>query len=159
MFYDISHNINATDKFSSLATCLPKASNAKFNDVLILPGASLISVKKETYNLNILLLYRKQSMSQHDFFYTIQHVLSYSNDNIHIILGDFNYDYFKHKEAIHSCLSEYIMIVDQPTHLSGSLLDHVYIRKDFHEQLRLTQCVLKRIFFSDHDAVKFQLLC
>ena len=57
MFYDISHNINATDKFSSLATCLPKASNAKFNDVLILPGASLICVKKETYNLNLSLIH------------------------------------------------------------------------------------------------------
>ena len=80
------------------------------------------------------------------------------NDNIHVILGDFNIDaYGPNNLQMQQTLSRYKLVVDEPTHLSGSLLDHVYVRKDFMQELIGIECIIKCVFFSDHDAVKFQL--
>ena len=48
------------------------------------------------------------------------------------------------------------MIVSDPTHLSGSLLDHIYVKTIFLNTVTDLQCIVKGIFFSDHDSVKFQ---
>ena len=50
--------------------------------------------------------------------------------HIDIILGDFNINVLgKPVATLSSALTNFIQIVKEPTDLSGSLIDHVYIRQ------------------------------
>ena len=72
-------------------------------------------------------------------------VATYSID---IIAGDFNYDLLKVSE------NKFLYIfTDKPTHIFGSLIDHVYIKKSLMEEL-LFNATVQNIYFSDHDAVR-----
>ena len=78
-----------------------------------------------------MLLYRQNQMRKEDFLYLIQH-LQGQVDTVQIILGDFNIDYLKPDcEFLRSNLNNYEMIVEKATHISGSLIDHIYIKKKF----------------------------
>ena len=44
-------------------------------------------------------------------------------------------------------------MVNKPTHLSGSLIDHVYIEKSLMEEF-FANATVKNIYFSDHYAVR-----
>ena len=103
----------------------------------------------------MLLLYRKHGVPLSSFTYLLTHFLLRS-DNIQIILGDFNINGFEQNEHLENILADYTLIVKQPTYLLGSLLDHVYIKDSFKCNISI-KCIVKNIFFSDHDAVKFQL--
>ena len=50
-------------------------------------------------------------------------------------------------------LSSYKMIVTSPTHISGSLLDHIYILDDLYENFNVVYYIIS-FYFSDDDAVK-----
>ena len=53
--------------------------------------------------------------------------------------------------------SNYTLLVNEPTHISRSLIDHVY---DYNESLQKflpSKTEVLIIYFSDHDAVKFRL--
>ena len=104
----------------------------------------------------MLLLYRKNGVPLSSFTYLLTHFLSRSDNNIQIILGDFNINGFEQNENLENILVDYTLIVKQPTHLLGSLLDHVYIKNSFKDNISI-KCMVKKFFFSDHDAVKFQL--
>ena len=52
-------------------------------------------------------------------------------------------------------LLDYKLLVFEPTHLDGQLLDHVYISNTFCAN-KATTAVIKNIYFSDHDAVKLK---
>ena len=47
-------------------------------------------------------------------------------------------------------------MVKEPTHLDGGLLDRVYLLKSFPRMN--VNLFVKNIYFSDHDAVKLQIL-
>ena len=51
-------------------------------------------------------------------------------DNIHIILGDFNINHFKENKnkKLQEFIINYNQILEGPIHISGSLIDHVYIK-------------------------------
>ena len=62
--------------------------------------------------------------------YILNHVLSRMEDNILIILGNFNINAFEeNKNKKVQVLINYIQILEEPTHISGSLIDQVYIKK------------------------------
>ena len=44
-------------------------------------------------------------------------------------------------------------MVNKPTHISGSLIEHVYIKKALMEKL-FTNVTVENIYFLDHDAVR-----
>ena len=48
------------------------------------------------------------------------------------------------------------MVVLDPKHLSGSLIDHVYSSNATLDKFQATTTI-KNIYFSDHDAVNFEL--
>ena len=52
-------------------------------------------------------------------------------------------------------LTNYKLLLSQPTHLDGALLDHAYITDSFSGHK--TTVVIKNIYFSDHDAVILQI--
>ena len=73
--------------------------------------------------------------------------------DLDILLRDFNinalcidsYSNFRHM------LTNYKLLVFQPTHLDGALLDHGYIADSFSGHKATV--VIKNIYFSEHDAV------
>ena len=122
------------------------------------PNATLFQISKESFfpkKISLLLLYRSKELSQNDFLYIIQHCIS-RVDTIDLIFGDFNIDALKGSNYISEYLSEYNMVVNTATHISGSLLDHVYVSKELCEQVEITSTV-KNVYFTDHDAVKIVL--
>ena len=75
-----------------------------------------------------------------------------------IILGDFNRNAFeenKNKE-LKGVLINYNQILEEPIHISGSLIDHVYTKKTFHDQIGI-HAIIKHNHFYVHDAVKITL--
>ena len=68
-----------------------------------------------------------------------------------IILGDFNVNAFQEYGRLRNVLSSYNDIVAVSTHISGSLLDHVYIHQEFSKELNMQSVI--DIYFSDHDTL------
>ena len=77
---------------------------------------------------------------------------------IDILLGDFNIDAFDSDAfaKLHNILSNYRLVVKEPTRLDRALLDHVYLHKLFPKEN--VHVVVKNIYVSDHDVVKLQIL-
>ena len=75
-----------------------------------------------------------------------------------IVLGDFNIDLLKQPENLLSqslkCLG-FTQLVLQATHISGSLIDHVYAFLPNGEQCELFK--IHPLYYSDHDAICFVL--
>ena len=44
------------------------------------------------------------------------------------------------------------MIVEKPTHISGTLIDHIYIEKDFKDEY-IFKSQRKPLYYSDHDTI------
>ena len=90
-------------------------------------GVALLKIRKESlYSklINVLLIYRKQSRILPTFYDGLATLTT--TEDIQTILGDLNMNAFVQEEAI---LSAFKMDVNFPTHLSGSVIDHVYIKK------------------------------
>ena len=77
-------------------------------------------------------------------------LLSQSPD---VVVGDFNTNAFKENEGLNSIFEDYHLIVSEPTHLAGSLLDHVYIKKPLLD-LFFIDCNVETLYFTDHDACR-----
>ena len=64
---------------------------------------------------------------------------------VDIIVGDFNIDACS-KSRLPQILSEYAQLVEFPTHIAGSTLDHVYVKKSFLEDYKVEIVVLNTYF-------------
>ncbi|XP_066928370.1 uncharacterized protein [Clytia hemisphaerica] len=122
-------------------------------------GYTLIKFKKETFSsrpISLLILYRPPNSSRNTFREELLQLTSY--DDVDIIVGDFNIDALDPtNQDLNEILSSFKMIVNEPTHLAGGLLDHVYIKTSFISQ-REVNCFIKDIYFSDHDGVCFTIM-
>ena len=100
-------------------------------------------------------LYRKQSMQMEECFQMLQYlVATYSID---IIAEEFNYDLLKVSEnKFLDIFTNHVQMVNKPTHISGSLIDHVYIKKSLMEKLFFNLTV-QNIYFSDHVTVRIMI--
>ena len=121
-------------------------------------GVSILSFKKNYFSTNIftmMLLYRPGSMA----FEGLREVLEYliATNTVDIIAGDFNYDLFKaNPDKLMDFLKNYSQLVREATHISGSLIDHVYVRKNLLEEFNVNVKV-QNVYFSDHDAVRIMI--
>ena len=61
-------------------------------------------------------------MTFYDYLYYI-----IEEKEVDIIVGDFNIDACRKSRLTH-ILSEYVQLVEFPTHIAGSTLDHVYVK-------------------------------
>ena len=151
--YRYDHN---SDKYSSLALCIRKNIHIISQEYFVALNAVRFTISSdnniEKTNLCILLVYRKNNSSILEFVNGIDYLLR-SND-VDIILGDFNINYFNNKdmepltllmESLH-----YVQIVKIPTFISGSLLDHIYIKEA--NKANVDNSVIS-VYYSDHDAV------
>ena len=153
-FFTISYN-SSLNKYESLAIC-----HASYLEILQhrkVNGLSVVTFRKPNFSERIFtmaLLYRLHSSSRNIFYETIYELV---NENIDIIMGDFNINALNSEERhIRRILSSYDMVVTEPTHISGSLLDHVYISKSLSAHLQCSSNI-STMYFSDHEAVKVSL--
>ena len=98
-----------------------------------------------------MLLYRKHDCSQQTFYRQLKDLVD-AND-VDIIAGDFN---LKPNAQLDSILSLFDQLVSEPTHLGGSILDHVYVKASFRIQCNVSVSI-ERIFFSDHESVRINI--
>ena len=111
------------------------------NDVAVLikfdtNEVSITSFKKHAFAdriFTLMLVYRKQSVHMQEFFQMLQYLLA--TNSVDITAGDFTYDLLKVlQKNVLDIFTDHIQIVNKPTHLSGSLIDHVYIKKALMEE-------------------------
>ena len=154
--FNYLHN-KCDDKFQSLSFCYK--SHVEIIDYHHTTGVSIIDFKKTLFSsdpIKIVLLYRKNITCLSSFYHTLADIMQLGT--VHVLLGDFNINAQDQEETstLLQMLQNYQQIVQEPTHLGGAILDHVYVRKDFVKDFKL-ECFVKCVYFSDHDAIKFKL--
>ena len=71
------------------------------------------------------------------------------------MVGDFNIDACS-KSRLPQILSEYVELTEFTTHIAGTSLDHVYVKKSFLEDYKV-EIVVLNTYFSDHDNVRVKI--
>jgi len=104
--------------------------------------------------ISFLLLYRKNSSNRQDSLYLVQHFLI--NESVNIILGDFNVNALSENNYFLDYLTDYHQVVTEPTHISGSLIDHIYVHKSLFQIFDI-KTIVKNVYFSDHDSIKLKI--
>ena len=103
-----------------------------------------------------MLIYRSLNPPLTSFYNTLENVLS--DSFIDIKLGDFNIDILNSINInLDSVLSIYTLLVNEPTYINGSALDHFCVTNDSLQKLLRNKIEIVIIYFFDHDAVKFTL--
>jgi len=153
--FQFEFNSSHISKYKSLAFCYQ-------NQVSVIEhekheGMSILTIRKPSFadiSIKIALIYRQPNSTLRTFYEVIQAVVERQID---ILLGDFNIDAFDSSDQLQEILTLYQLVINEPTHLSGSLIDHFYIRKTILENYDFNT-IVTNIYFSDHDAVSFQLM-
>ena len=110
----------------------------------------LLFLSKFDANGVSVLSFKKNAIQE--FFQITQYLLA--TNSIDTIAGNFNCDILKvSQNKFLDIFTDHIHMVNKPTHTSGSLIDHVHIKKALMEEL-FTNVTVENIHFSDHDAVK-----
>ena len=63
-----------------------------------------------------------------------------------IILGDFNVNALEKNSQVKQVLSKYMQVVTESTQISGSLLDHIFIRKQINQVMVVQNMVITTYF-------------
>ena len=124
--FEVAYN-NNQDRFQSIAVCTKVDTHITSHTKLT--GASFIAVLKSSfYNkcIKLLLLYKKHALPLNSFCDWLQGFVT--NNSVDIIFCDFNINGFNENIRLFHILSEFDQLINTSTHISGSLLDHVYIR-------------------------------
>ena len=80
-----------------------------------------------------MLVYTKTSVHIQAFFQMLQYLLK--SNSIDIIAEDFKYDLLKvSQNTFLDIFTDHVQMVNKPTHIAGSLIDHVYIKKSLMEK-------------------------
>ena len=71
-----------------------------------------------------------------------------ATNSVDIVAGGFNFDLLKVSEnnLLLNIFMEHVQIVNKPTHISGSLIDHAYIKKILMEEFSANATVEKCFF-------------
>ena len=98
---------------------------------------------------HVLLLYHSPNSSIPSFYDNLREIV---NPELHvdIILGDFNLNIFNAtNDTLGTILSNYQLIINEATHISGSLIDHVYVSKSLLQKMVLENIIVSNMSFSD----------
>ena len=156
IFHRQDHTI---DKYLSLAVCTKQ-------NIFMLDKQYISSINALKFvifdsvthhRISFLLLYRKNTSNVHDYISKLSDLLNIST--VDIIMGDFNINFFnvtdiKQLKELMSFYA-YIQIVQNATFLpSGSLLDHIYVKKTERNLLKMLKTNVVSVYYSDHEAVE-----
>ena len=145
------------DKYRSTAFCYSnRVSVLDHEDHNVISIIAITKPQFYEYPTTIVLVYLSPNSPIASF---LDQLVYFTNARtIYILLGDFNIDAFDGDAytRLDEVPSNYRLMVKEPTHLDGGLLDHVYLLKSF-SRMNVNSFV-KNIYFSDHDAVKLLIL-
>ena len=145
-------------RHKNLAFCLGQ--NIVLSKHETFPGISVIDITKTSFSYSailIMLLYRPLSSSLTTSYNTLENLLS-DHHIFDLVLGDFNIDILNGTNInLQNVLTNYTLLVNKGTHISGSLLDHVYVKNEILQKFSVDKTEIVSIYFSDHDVVKFRL--
>ena len=107
-------------------------------------GFSILTFCKRPFSdgyFEVILLYKKHSVPQVLFLGQLQDLLC--SEQIQIIIRDFNTDAFDSNNyaSLSNSLEIYSMVVRDPTYLSGSVIDHVYLPNATLDKVQATATV------------------
>ena len=107
--------------------------------------------------LRFLLLYHSSYSSVTLFLDRLREIV-HPELHIAITLGDYNLNMFNDSDdALKNILSSYELAINETTHISGSLIDHIYISKSILQKIHLKNVIVYDVSFSDHDAVRYKI--
>ena len=87
---------------------------------------------------------------------TLENLLS-DHHTIDLVLGDFNIDILNSTNInLQNLLSNYTLLVNEATHISGYLLDHAYVNNKTLQKFSIDKTKIVAIYFADHDAMTFR---
>ena len=97
------------------------------------------------------LIYKKHSSALSSFYEKLETLNN--NTSLNFIFGDFNLDALNDEIYVTLCniLSNFRLVSNTSSHLNGTHMDHVYVRKGFSEY-DLTASIVN-VCFPDHDAL------
>ena len=91
-------------------------------------------------------------MRVEQFFQMLQYLLA--TNSVDITAGEFKYYLLiMSQNKSLDIFADHAQILHKPTHISGSLIDHVYINKALMNKF-FTNKTVENIYFSDHEAVR-----
>ena len=120
-------------------------------------GVSNCNFRKSSFvsiPLKLMVLYKLNNQPLMTFYDYLYYFIE--AEEVDIIVGDFNFDACS-KSRLLQILSEYVQLVEFPTHIAGSTLDHVYVKKSLLEDYEV-EIVVLNTYFSDYDAVRVKIL-
>ena len=144
------------DRYQNIGFCLSRSIKVSKHEKF--PGVSVLEIVKDSvcsFTPRILLLYRSLSSSLSIFYNSLETFLS-TYKMFDIILGNFNINVVANNN-IQQVMSQYQLITYEPTHISRSILDHVYINRQKLQKFSIKAIPTVSVYFSDHQAVKFKL--
>ena len=103
--------------------------------------------------LDVLNVYRSGNAGD-SFIHDLNHLLSSQINKTTILCGDLNFCVKKHpRHPIKLFLEKlhFIQIVEQPTHIDGGVLDHIYILCNTPHEMSTFETRIKGCYYSDHD--------
>ena len=157
--YVLHRQDHPTDKYLSLAICTKENINVPHKQYFPAINGLMFNVHNyyNSQRITFLLTYRKNNSNTTQYTEYMENILR--TNNIDIILGDFNINYFnefsimslKHLMNSHG----YIQIIDKATFISSeSLLDQVFAKKSLCNNM---ESKVIPVYYSDHDAVKITI--
>ena len=145
------------ERHQNLAICLRENIICLKHDTF--PGILVIDITKRSFNndaVRFMLVYRNLNSSPTSFFSSLEYFLR--RYCIHIVLGDFKINTLNGANVnLQDIFSNYTLLVNEPTHISGSLIDHVHVYNKSLQKFLPSKIEVLSIYFSDHNAVKFRL--
>ena len=144
---------NNPDKFKSLAVLFRE--NMTIETPLVLDGIFIATYfdTKHAIHFSVLLCYRKNNSNIEQFKDLISYLVRSKMPDL--ILGDFNLNIdttISHPFVSWMSQIGYEQLISKPTHVSGSIIDHLYVSKSFYTQTHVS-IVVRPLYFSDHNAV------
>ena len=103
--------------------------------------------------LDIINVYRSNNAGS-TFTEDLQDLLEDPNNKTTIVCGDLNFCAKKHPTHPIKLFLEkenFVQLVNDPTHIEGGVLDHVYVKCKGSKTLDDIQTKMKGCYYSDHD--------
>ena len=119
-------------------------------------GVSICNFRKSSFvsvPLKLMILYKLNNQPLITFYDYLYYFIEAKE--VDMIVGDFNIDACS-KSILPQILSEYVQLVEFPTHITWSTSDHVYVKKSLLEDYEV-EIVVLNTYFSDHDAVRVKI--
>ena len=142
------------ERHQNLAICLRENIICLKHDTFL--GILVIDITKRSFHndaVRFMLVYRNLNSSPTS---SLEYFLR--RYCIHIVLGDFKINTLNGANVnLQDIFSNYTLLVNEPTHISGSLIDHVHVYNKSLQKFLPSKIEVLSIYFSDHNAVKFRL--